>query len=45
MSETLLKNMKTFCPISMKVIHEQIKRGKTLSLAENFNMDYRIAVR
>ena len=22
LSETLLKNMRTFCPISMKVIHE-----------------------
>ena len=45
LSEVLIKNMKTFSPISMRVIFEQIKRGKDLDLAENFKMDYRIAVR
>lgn len=32
-------------PLSMRVIHEQIKRGKNLDLAGNLKMDFRLVMR
>jgi enoyl-CoA hydratase/carnithine racemase len=45
MAGKLVKQMDSQCPISMAVIHEQIKRGGKLDLAENFKMDFRIVQR
>jgi hypothetical protein len=37
--------MDTQSPLSMKVIHEQIRRGKDLDLKENLKMDMRLVTR
>jgi enoyl-CoA hydratase/carnithine racemase len=43
--EGSLKLLDQASPISLRVTHELIKRGKNLSLAENFKMDYRVSTR
>lgn len=41
----LVKQMDSQSPLSMAIIHEQIKRGGNLDLAENFKMDLRLGTR
>lgn len=41
----LITAMDAQSPLSMKIIHEQIKRGKDLDLRENFQMDMRLVLR
>jgi len=41
-SKNLLKLLAKQSPMSMRVIFEQLKRGKSLSLAECFKMDFRL---
>jgi len=41
----LIAAMDAQSPLSMKVIHEQIKRGKDLDLRENLQMDMRLVLR
>ncbi|CAD8188855.1 unnamed protein product [Paramecium pentaurelia] len=40
-----LKILKDQCPLSLRIIFEQIKRGQKLDLRENLKMDYRIVRR
>lgn len=42
---SILKTLNEQCPTSLRVIFEQIKRGKDLSLAECFKMDFRLTQR
>lgn len=41
----LLAAMDAQSPLSMKIIHEQIKRGKDLDLRQNLQMDMRLVLR
>ena len=41
---TKLNSMKKLNPLSMKVALEQYKRGKTLSLADAFRLEYRLSL-
>lgn len=45
MASKLVKQMDSQSPMSMAIIHEQIKRGGNINLAENFKMDLRLATR
>ena len=40
--ENFLKSIQNQCPLSVRVIFEQLKRGKNLSVEECFKMDFRI---
>ena len=41
----ILSTMKSYSPTSLQVVFEQLKRGKDMSLAENYKMDTRIGKR
>eukprot|EP00698_Gefionella_okellyi_P013299 TRINITY_DN3632_c0_g2_i1.p1 TRINITY_DN3632_c0_g2~~TRINITY_DN3632_c0_g2_i1.p1 ORF type:complete len:497 (+),score=100.90 TRINITY_DN3632_c0_g2_i1:61-1491(+) len=40
-----LKTLEKMCPISLKVTHEQLRRGKMLSLGDCLKMEFRISQR
>ena len=44
-TQKLASIMDSQSPLSMKIIHEQIKRGRNLDLKENLQMDMRIVTR
>ena len=43
-SQKLLKSTAKLCPLSMKVAFEQVRRGKSLSLAEVFKLEHRLSL-
>ena len=42
-AKATIESLEKLCPISIKVVYEQLKRGKSLSLEEVFLMEYRIS--
>ena len=44
-AQSLLKRLDLHAPLSMKVIFEQLQRGKSLNLRENLMMDRRVTAR
>eukprot|EP01112_Ceratiomyxa_fruticulosa_P008375 TRINITY_DN2171_c0_g1_i1.p1 TRINITY_DN2171_c0_g1~~TRINITY_DN2171_c0_g1_i1.p1 ORF type:complete len:386 (+),score=76.28 TRINITY_DN2171_c0_g1_i1:339-1496(+) len=44
-SKKILQQLQTLCPVSLKVILQQIIRGKLLPIEDCFRMEYRIALR
>jgi enoyl-CoA hydratase/carnithine racemase len=44
-SSKVLENLKEMCPLSLKLVHEMVKRGKNLSYFQALEMEYNVILK